>query len=59
MTVLVDRTSLEIFADDGVCYMVVPAIPSPDNQSLSLTADGNGAKLESAEVIQLKSAWRK
>lgn len=57
LQLLVDRTSLEIFAEDGVCYLVAPAIPKPEHRSLELTARGNGARLISAEVIQLKSAW--
>ncbi|MGV3530927.1 MAG: GH32 C-terminal domain-containing protein, partial [Chthoniobacteraceae bacterium] len=59
LDVLADRTSLEIFADDGTCYMVVPAIPAADNKDLSLTVEGEGARLGGGQVIQLKSAWRK
>jgi fructan beta-fructosidase len=59
LDVLVDRTSLEIFADNGSAYLVVGAIPPADNKEISLTATGDGARLESAQVIQLKSAWRK
>jgi sucrose-6-phosphate hydrolase SacC (GH32 family) len=53
--VLVDRTSIEVFANDGEvsisrCYL-------PSAGALSLTATGGSATLTSAVVHRLRSAW--
>ena len=57
LRLLVDRTSLELFGNDGWLYMSVGVIvPAADN-TLALYAKGPGAKLDWLEVHELKSAW--
>jgi fructan beta-fructosidase len=56
--ILVDRTSIEIFAGHGRIYMPINAIPGDDNRSLSVFAQGGTAKLDALEVYELRSAWR-
>ncbi|MBM4040907.1 MAG: glycoside hydrolase family 32 protein, partial [Planctomycetes bacterium] len=57
LEILVDRTSVEVFANAGRIYMPVGAIPPDDNRSLEAFAKGGTAKLLSLEVHELRSAW--
>jgi sucrose-6-phosphate hydrolase SacC (GH32 family) len=59
LRLLVDRTSLEIFGNDGRVTMSSCFLPRPDNQSLALVATKGAAKIVSLRVHQLKSAWEK
>lgn len=54
---LVDRTTLELFGNDGALYMPVGVIP-PDNQhGLAVYSIGGTARIRSLEVHELKSIW--
>ncbi|MDF2441654.1 MAG: fructan beta-fructosidase, partial [Abditibacteriota bacterium] len=55
--ILVDRTSLEIFADNGLVYMPMGNVPKDDNKTLALFVRGGNAALKMMEVNTLKSAW--
>ncbi len=55
LIVYVDRTALEIFASDGLCYIPFPFKPDPKN--LSTEIQGDKTKLTSLEVYKLKSCW--
>jgi sucrose-6-phosphate hydrolase SacC (GH32 family) len=57
LRVLVDRTSLEIFADQGLVYMPLPIISDPQNREISFFARGGKAGLQ-ADVHELKSIWK-
>lgn len=57
LTIYCDRTGLEIFASDGLCYVPLPTNLSVDNQQVSLEAKGAETLVESLDVYQLKSAW--
>ncbi|AWM40793.1 Levanase precursor [Gemmata obscuriglobus] len=52
--VLVDRGSVEVFADNGRVAMSVAAIPNENNRTVGL-----GGRLDSGAVWRLKSAWEK
>ena len=54
---LVDRTSIEIFANDGRVYMPMAVIPKDEDRSLAVFAKGGDAKLTELTVHTLKSAW--
>ncbi len=58
LEILVDRTSIEVFGNDGRVYMPVHAIPPDGARSLALFAKGGSAKLISLEVFELDSAWQ-
>lgn len=58
LRLIVDRTSIEIFVDDGQVYMPVGVIPSDELQGLDVFARGGKAKV-SVEVRELKSIWEK
>ncbi len=57
LRLLVDRTSIEVFAQDGEVYMPVGVIPSDYIRSLDVFARGGAALVRSLEVCELKSAW--
>lgn len=52
-----DRTGLELFASDGLCYIPLPINFPVDNQRLTLEVQGDGAKLKSLDIYKLRSAW--
>jgi sucrose-6-phosphate hydrolase SacC (GH32 family) len=53
LRVLVDRGSLELFANDGATVATHFALPKPENRSISLS--GNGSV--SLVINELKSSW--
>jgi len=55
---LVDRTSIEIFANDGRVYMPVGVILADNSKSLEIFTKGGNAGIESLEVYELNSAWK-
>jgi fructan beta-fructosidase len=58
LQILVDRTSVEVFADDGRVTLAKCFLPSEDDASLaSLSLSGDGATVESLEWWTLKSMW--
>ncbi len=57
LEILVDRTSVEIFANQGRIYMPIGTILDSENKSLILSSKGNGSSVVSLEVYELKSAW--
>jgi sucrose-6-phosphate hydrolase SacC (GH32 family) len=59
LTIYCDRTGLEVFASDGLCYVPMPFNMNPENRRLSLESRGGAAKIDSLEVHELRSAWEK
>jgi fructan beta-fructosidase len=57
LRILVDRTSLEIFANDGSVYLPVGVVLDPDDTSLAINVVGSGVEIETLDVYELKSAW--
>ena len=57
LRVLVDRTSLEIFADYGLVYLPLAVTISPEENSVMLAARGSDARVTSLEIVELNSAW--
>jgi fructan beta-fructosidase len=57
LRVLVDRNSIEIFANDGVVYMPIGKIHPADNRSLNAYAKDGAAKATELTVWELRSAW--
>jgi fructan beta-fructosidase len=56
LVILVDRTSIEVFAQDGRALLTACFLPPADERRITLT--GAGAKVESLECWTLKSSWR-
>jgi sucrose-6-phosphate hydrolase SacC (GH32 family) len=58
LRVLVDRTSIEIFAGGGRVTMCSCFLPDPSDRGLALEARGGKATVRSLTLFELKSAWR-
>lgn len=57
LRVLVDRTSVEVFAQGGLFYLPLPAMAEAGNRSLSLQAEGGPARVHRLLAHRLKSIW--
>jgi fructan beta-fructosidase len=57
LQLLVDRTSLEVFGNDGLLYMPTAAKFTPDDRSLALTVTNSVVRFDSLEVNELRSIW--
>jgi len=55
---IVDRTSIEIFANNGRIYMPCRFRPQDNDKTLGVFAKGGQAKLTSLEVRELESIWK-
>lgn len=54
---LVDRTSIEIFGNDGQIYMPIGVLPKDSGPSLEVLAEGGPVRIDSLEVHRLGSIW--
>jgi fructan beta-fructosidase len=57
LNVIVDRTSIEIFAAEGRVNMAYCFLPPADNKKLAVSAKGGEATVRSLDVWELKSIW--
>jgi sucrose-6-phosphate hydrolase SacC (GH32 family) len=57
LRILVDRTSIEVFGNDGQISSTNAFVADPDLKDLSLTAVGGNAKIVKLDVYELKSVW--
>lgn len=57
LRVLVDRTSIEVFGNDGKVCMTSCFLPAVDQAELSFAARVGPARVVSMKVYKLKSAW--
>lgn len=55
--ILVDRTSIEVFANDGRISMSSCFLPKQNDKSLELKVAGGPAKVIEAQLLYLRSAW--
>jgi sucrose-6-phosphate hydrolase SacC (GH32 family) len=58
LQILVDRTFIEVFGNDGRVYIPVGALLPEDNRTLELFTRGGDVWLNSVEVNELASIWR-
>jgi len=58
LQILVDRTSIEVFGNEGLVSMSSCFVPDPENTSLGIYASGGEAVVVSMSVYELCSAWR-
>ena len=58
LRLLVDRTSIDIFGNDGQLYMPMGVILASKNHQLGISAQGGAAEIRSLQVHRLKSTWR-
>jgi fructan beta-fructosidase len=57
LRILVDRVSIEVFANDGRIYMPIRAIPQGDERGLEVFTKGGNIKISSLTIHELKSIW--
>ncbi len=57
LRILVDRTSIEIFGNNGEVSISTCYLPNADNHKLELYSTGAPAKAVSLDIHELKSAW--
>jgi sucrose-6-phosphate hydrolase SacC (GH32 family) len=58
LQILADRTSLEIFGNDGLVYMPIYALGKEGAAPVSLSVKGSEAVADSLKVYELDSAWK-
>jgi fructan beta-fructosidase len=58
LRILADRTSIEIFGNDGQLYMPMRANYSVGDKTHAISVQGGQVSFESLKVHTLKSAWR-
>ena len=54
---IVDRTSVEIFANGGRIYMPCRLRADDDNKSLKVFSKGGSAHIEEMTVYEIESIW--
>jgi sucrose-6-phosphate hydrolase SacC (GH32 family) len=59
LQLLIDRTSLEVFGNDGLVSMSFCCLPEAADHPLAFYAQGGTARVVALEVHELRSAWRK
>lgn len=57
LTIYFDRTGLEVFASDGLCYVPMPFQPTATDLTLGATVTSGEVKFGQLEAYELKSAW--
>lgn len=57
LTVLLDRTSIEVFASDGLIYVPMPATPKAEDRKFELSAKSGSAEVSKLTLSELSSAW--
>ncbi len=57
LAIFSDQTTIEVFANDGLTYIPVPAIPKKTDRSLAVSVTGGDVEFQSLDVYELGSAW--
>lgn len=57
LRILVDRTSIEVFGNDGRVVLTSCFLPSERNKDVSIFVNGGRVKLVAAEIHPLQSIW--
>jgi sucrose-6-phosphate hydrolase SacC (GH32 family) len=57
LRILIDRTSMEVFANDGQVSMSSCFLPGPEKAGLELFSLGGSLRIHSITVCELKSIW--
>jgi sucrose-6-phosphate hydrolase SacC (GH32 family) len=57
LRILVDHSSLEVYANDGLVYMPIGVVPAADSKSVEVYARGGAARIKLLQVHELNSAW--
>ena len=55
--ILVDWSSVEVFADKGQTVITDQIFPAADSDGVQLFADGGNARVDSLDIRTLRSSW--
>lgn len=58
LIIYADRTSLEIFASDGLVYVPMPIILKAENRTINVSVKGGSVKFNKLEFYELNSIWK-
>jgi len=58
LELLVDRTSIEIFGNDGRVYIPIGVILTDNSKSLEIFTKGGNTEVQSLEIFELNSIWK-
>ena len=58
LRVLVDRSSVEVFGNDGRVTITDQVFPDPGSKAVQVFSQGGRAQLQTITIWRLKSAWR-
>jgi fructan beta-fructosidase len=58
LEILVDRTSIEIFGNDGRVYMPIGVILAGNSKSLEIFTKDGDIEIKSLEIFELSSIWQ-
>jgi fructan beta-fructosidase len=58
LEILVDRTSIEIFGNNGRIYMPIGVILAGNSKPLEIFTKGGDTEINSLEIFKLSSIWR-
>jgi fructan beta-fructosidase len=59
LDIFLDRTSIDIFANDGAVYMPMGFIPKDQDRAVTITSAKAPTQIHSVTMWPLKSAWEK
>ena len=59
LQILLDRSSIEVFADHGQTSISRVVFPDGHDKSLSLTCDGGNVHVKDLDVSPLESIWKR
>ena len=57
LRILLDRTSIEVYANDGRVYIPRVVFPEDHHRSISITCTGGTTTATHLRVHELKSSW--
>lgn len=57
LRLLLDETSLEIFADNGLVYLPLTIPPLGQDDAVTVSARGGAARVESLDIMKIKPIW--
>ena len=58
LQVLVDRGSIEVFANNGRVAISHGVIPQAEDRSFKASVKGHSARISALDVYELRSAWK-
>ncbi len=59
LTILADRTSLEVFASDGLCFVPFPIVLNAKDLAVTVAVTVGEVRFDSIDVEELRSIWSK